>query len=171
MKLIIFSGLPGAGKSKLADHASKELSLPIFAKDWVEAALWRSDPRIRTELNSGSIAYDMLTVLAKEQLENGLSVIIDSVATTEGIRSTWRSLAQEYNAQFVVIECICSDEAVHKSRLSVRKRNIEGWPGLSWENVLEVKSRYASWVEERLTLDSIDDFRQNADKLLLYLNK
>jgi adenylate kinase family enzyme len=37
LKLIIFSGLPGVGKSKLADYASKHLGLPIIAKDWVEA--------------------------------------------------------------------------------------------------------------------------------------
>jgi predicted kinase len=167
MKLIIFSGLPGTGKSKLADHASRELSIPIVAKDWIEAILWQNN--IHTAQNSGAIAYDMMTALAKEQLERNLSVILDSVATTQTIRDEWRSLAQKYDAEFVVIECICSDEDLHKNRLGVRKRNIDGWPELTWDNVLEVKSHYVPWEYERLTLDSANDSQENADNLVLYL--
>jgi predicted kinase len=92
MQLIVFSGLPGTGKSKLADYASKKLSVPIFAKDWVEATLWRND--IRNEQSSGVIAYDILTSLAEEQLKLGLSVILDSVASSISIRITWRVLAK-----------------------------------------------------------------------------
>ena len=40
MKLIIFSGLPGTGKSTLAETAGKDLSIPVFAKDWLEAILF-----------------------------------------------------------------------------------------------------------------------------------
>jgi predicted kinase len=95
MKLIIFSGPPGAGKSKLADYASRKLCVPILAKDWIEATLWQNG--IKTDSNSGAIAYDILTSLAEEQLERNVSVILDSVATTKSIRDTWRSLAKAKN--------------------------------------------------------------------------
>jgi predicted kinase len=169
LKLIIFSGLPGVGKSKLADYASKHLGLPIIAKDWVEATLWKSD--IRAANNSGAIAYDLLTDLAKEQLRRNVSVILDSVAVSQGIRDEWRTLAEKYNAHFVVIECVCSNEGLHKDRMKVRKRNIEGWAELKWEDVLEVKLRYAPWKGERLILDSVNDFQENVDQLITHLNK
>ena len=42
MKLIIFSGLPGTGKSRLAEAVGRALAIPVFAKDWLEATLLRS---------------------------------------------------------------------------------------------------------------------------------
>ena len=168
MKLIIFSGLPGAGKSKLASHAGNRLSLPVFAKDQLEAALWRAG--VGPEMNSGSVAYDLLTSLAEEQLSLGISVILDSVATSSTIRETWRALALKHGAAFMIVECICSDEDLHKERLTVRKRGIEGWPELSWGDVEEVRSRYETWSERRLIVDSVDDFNANAMKMIQYIN-
>jgi hypothetical protein len=80
-------------------------------------------------------------------------------------------LAEKYNAHFVVIECVCSNEGLHKDRMKVRKRNIEGWAELKWEDVLEVKLRYAPWKGERLILDSVNDFQENVDQLITHLNK
>lgn len=49
MKLIVFSGLPGTGTSTLAEVIEKELSIPVFAKDWPEATLLRSGLKPVTE--------------------------------------------------------------------------------------------------------------------------
>ena len=35
-QLISFTGLPGAGKSSLAEAVARELGHPVFAKDWLE---------------------------------------------------------------------------------------------------------------------------------------
>lgn len=43
LKLIIFSGLPGTGKSTLAENVGRQLSIPVFAKDWLEATLVRCE--------------------------------------------------------------------------------------------------------------------------------
>src|SRR5829696_161901 len=41
MKFIVFSGLPGTGKSTLAEAVGRTLSISVFAKDWLEATLLR----------------------------------------------------------------------------------------------------------------------------------
>src|SRR5512143_1065237 len=108
MKLIVFSGLPGTGKSALAETVGRELGIPVFAKDWLEATLLRSNLVADPEENSlGSVGYDLLTVLAEHQLSLNQSVILDSVASTESIRTVWRSLGGKYRADWRVIECIC----------------------------------------------------------------
>jgi len=33
MKLIVFSGLPGTGKSSLEEVVGRDLGIPVFAKD------------------------------------------------------------------------------------------------------------------------------------------
>src|SRR6188474_1942666 len=106
MKLIIFSGLPGTGKSTLAEAVGKTLRIPVFAKDWLEATLLRSDLKpTRADKSLGFAGYELLTILAQRQLMLGQSVILDSVAASQTIRSTWVQLAEQYHSSCRVIEC------------------------------------------------------------------
>ena len=69
MKLIVFSGLPGTGKSTLAEAVGKALQIPVFAKDWLEATLLKSGLKPTLEDKSlGFAGYELLTVLAQRQL-------------------------------------------------------------------------------------------------------
>ncbi|MBN2119289.1 MAG: ATP-binding protein [Anaerolineales bacterium] len=169
MKLIIFSGLPGTGKSMLAGAMGRDLGIPVFAKDWLEAALLRSGLKPVSEDKSlGFAGYELLTVLAERQLRLGQSVILDSVAGTQTIRSTWRQLSEQYGADWRVIECICSDESLHHSRLQGRERNIRGWHELEWSEVERVKQYYIPWEEEHLVLDMLYPFDENLFKAKKY---
>jgi len=169
LKLIVFSGLPGAGKSVLAEAVGRGLGIPVFAKDWLEAVLLRSKlVSAETEKQLGSVGYDLLITLAERQLSLGQSVILDSVASTESIRNTWRELRKKYSADWRVIECICSDIEVHRSRLEQRQRNIPGWHELQWSDVEFVRSYYVPWDEERLILDSVNSIDQNILAALNY---
>lgn len=169
LKLIIFSGLPGTGKSALAEAVGRELGIPVFAKDWLEATLLHSKlVPAETEKQLGSVGYDLLTTLAERQLRLDQSVILDSVASTESIRNTWRELGKKYNADWRVIECVCSDVTIHRERLEKRQRNIPGWHELKWSDIEFVRSYYAPWNEERLILDSIQSVDINFVAALKY---
>ncbi len=166
-QLVVFSGLPGTGKSTLAEGAAHLLGCPLFTKDQLEATLWRSG--IGAEQNSGFAAYELLTTLAREQLRRGQSAVIDSVATFERIRAVWRELAGQHNAAFRVVECVCSDSAIHRQRLAGRQRGIAGWYEVSWDEVERVRSRYEPWMEGRLILDALDPLADNRQRLHAYL--
>ena len=169
MKMIVFSGLPGTGKSMLAESIAKYLRIPVFAKDWLEASLLRSGLTFRGMENRLGIAgYDLLTTLAQRQLMLNQSVILDSVASTETIRDTWRQLSKQFEADWRVIECFCSDETLHRSRLQLRKRKIPGWHELKWSDIQKVKQYYAAWNEERLRLDIANPFEENYAKARAY---
>jgi len=169
MKLIVFSGLPGAGKSALAETLGERLGIPVFAKDWLEATLLRSElAPVNPEKPLGSASYQLLTMLAERQLRLSQSVILDSVASTLSIRTAWRSLAMKYAAEWRVIECLCSEEAVHRARLTTRQRQIPGWHELEWSDVERVKSYFAPWDEPRLILDTVAPFEKNLAQALAY---
>ena len=168
-KLIVFSGLPGTGKSALAEEIGCKLCIPVFAKDWLEATLLRSTLLpAGTEKQLGGVGYDLLTVLAERQLSLGQSVILDSVASTESIRNTWRGLGKKYKAKWHVIECVCSNISIHRARLEQRQRNIPGWHELQWSDVEFVQSYYVPWSEEHLVLNSMNSVDQNILAALNY---
>ena len=169
MKLIIFSGLPSTGKSKLSEALGKDLGIPVFAKDWLEATLLQSELKTTSQEKSlGYAGYELLTVLAERQLMLGQSAILDSVAASQTIRNKWYEMAKKYNASWRVIECICSDEKLHRSRLIDRKRKILGWHELEWSEVERVKRYYFPWEEERLVLDMVQPFDENFLKAKIY---
>ena len=102
-----------------------------------------------------------MTVLAERQLSLNQSVILDCVAATESIRVLWHGLANQYGGDWRVVECICSDESLHRERLEGRQRKIPGWHELQWSEVGEVKLSYSLWDEPRLVLDAVNSFERN----------
>jgi lactoylglutathione lyase len=165
--LVIFAGVPGTGKTTLATFAGEWLNAPVFSKDELEATLWRSG--IRRDANSGFAAYELMTTLADGQLARRQSAVLDSVATFERIRAPWRALALRTGADLRVIETICSDTALQRTRLATRRRDIPGWPELTWDEALNVAGNFEPVADARLILDAAEPLASNLRALRDYL--
>ena len=165
--LVVLTGLPGTGKSTVANYVASVLACPVFCKDQLEATLWRSG--IDQKEKSGYAAYELLTTLAEEQLRHSQSAVLDSVATYARIRAGWFHLASEYGAVLRVIECLCTDTGIHRARLEQRQRGIRGWPEVAWEEIEQIRARYEPLDGDRLILDAVDPPDVNFARLDAYL--
>lgn len=165
--LVVVSGLPGTGKSTIADAIGRALGVPVFSVDPIEAALWRSG--IPASHETGVAAYEVAATLAEHHLRLGGDAIVDAVSAIEIARDGWRQVAQRTAAELRVIEIVCSDKIVHRQRLEARRRDIEGFYEPSWEQVLARQVEYEPWLDRRLVLDSAEDLRANVTKALTYV--
>jgi predicted kinase len=160
LRMIVFSGVPGTGKSSLADALGSAVGVPVFAIDWLLGALDPFGGRRLEEL--GMAGYELLTTLALRQLMLGQSVILDSPIEEIPTRQRWTSLAERFGAEMVVIDCICSDPDLHKTRVEGRQRGIPGWhEGGNWENVAKRVAEYPKWAQDVLTVDAVNSLEDN----------
>ena len=162
--MIVIGGIPGVGKSTLANALSKGLGIPVFSKDELEAAVARKG--ICSSKDMHGVGYEIMATLAKSQIANGNSAIFDFIASKSRVNDLWPQLL---NTDIKYIECICSNEDVHKERIQSRKRNIEGWYELTWEDVLSIKRNYQPLMSERLTIDSVNNLSTNIERAIEYV--
>jgi predicted kinase len=169
-RLVVFSGVPGAGKSTLADAAGRELGIPVFAVDWLLGSLTPFGGRHLDE--AWEIGSELLTTLALRQLALGQSAILDYPTEEPAIRVRWQSLAQRAGADFKVIVCVCSDPGMHRARLEGRKRGIPGWHDAGdWGNAERRLAEFPPWTGEVLTIDTAQPRESNLAAVLGYLSR
>ena len=118
--LIIFSGLPGSGKSTIAQALAKQLSAFYLR---IDQAILKAEEGDR---EMGPAGYFVAYSLARENLLLGATVITDSVNPLALIRDAYREIALSARTGFLEIEIICSDKIEHRKRVETRVSEVEG---------------------------------------------
>lgn len=156
--LIVFSGLPGTGKSTLACAVSQERRATYLRIDSIEQAI-RASGMLADDV--GPSGYMVAYALTETNLSLGRSVVADCVNPLAVTREAWRSVAQRAGAPLVNIEVICSDRAEHRRRVETRSTDIPGLELPTWVDVL--RREYEPWASPRLVIDTAG--REVADTL------
>lgn len=160
--LILFAGMPGSGKTTLARMVSRELRLPVFSKDRVQRVL--RDHHLAAE-NTGD-GYYIILDMADEQLELGVSVILDATFPLDHFRMVANEIALRRKARFCAIYCYNSDDDVWRKRMEKRVQYVPGWRPVGWDDVLRMRSYYQPWGENALAVDSLVPPEENFVRVL-----
>ncbi|WP_043266103.1 AAA family ATPase [Streptomyces sp. CT34] len=165
--LIVMAGLPGAGKSSVAEALGRRLAAPVVSVDPIEAAMWRAG--VARNQPTGLAAYVVAEAVADGVLALGQTVIADAVNAVEAAREQWRSLGDRHGVPVAFIEVVCSDPVVHRQRLEGRSRGIDGFLEPRWEAVERLREEFAPWTDHRLVLDAVNDVSSNVAAALEFL--
>ena len=164
--LIVLSGLPGTGKSTIADGISHARRIPVFSVDPIESAIL--DAGIPASFETGLAAYLVARILAEQRLAVGLTVVIDAVNSMDQARDMWRKLATKYAVDLRIIECVVSDEQVHRTRVANRVRGL-ALAEPRWDDVERRRLEWTPWPERHLTLDAVEESGANLARALDYV--
>lgn len=172
-KLICMAGLPGAGKSTIAEILGARLGAPVISVDPIESAILSAG--IQADQPTGLAAYLVAEAMAEQTLAAGRTVIVDAVNAVEPARLQWRSLASRMNVDLKVIEVVCSDPGLHRSRLEGRVRNLPHFSEVSWNAVEQRLEEYGEWIGDvadipRITLDTVNTIGHNVEAAFAFLD-
>ena len=157
--LIVFSGLPGSGKTAIARELARTIGAVHLRIDSIEQALHRAGCRVEGE------GYEIAYAVAEDNLRAGRTVIADCVNPDPQTRSEWHSVADRTSVRAVDVEIVCSDQDEHRRRIESRVPDIPGHRLPTWTEVVE--RDYCPWEGDRLVIDTAQfDVQQSIRAIL-----
>jgi predicted kinase len=170
--LVVVTGVQGTGKSTVAEAVAQLLGASVLAHDWAMSAL-RPFPELQDALQAMEppghrvVGWSILSALARAQLRQGRSVVLDGVARAPEI-ARCRETAGDESARSVVIMNRCADPEVHRRRIEGRQRVIPNWYELDWS---QVQTTLAGWQppdDVDLSLEATDQWEENLVRLRVF---
>lgn len=164
--IIVFSGLPGTGKTTIAKQIATNLNAVYLRIDSIEQTL--KNTQNITELAVGSKGYFIANSIALDNCKLGNTIIIDCVNPLPLTRKIWQDTADKTSQRLVSIELYCSDQQKHYQRAMERKSDIDGLTPPSWKKI--ITRNYIPWNDAILRIDTaINDVNHSVKKILSYI--
>jgi len=164
--LLQMAGLPGSGKTALAQAIGRCTGAVVLDKDVIMAGAMRGG--VAPEL-AGGVAYEVGFDLAASLLSDGHDVVLDSPANFLAIREKGRGIACVAGAKYCIIECVVSRELAEE-RLRGRRPQHELHPAtLEGQDLDFDRPGTAPLFEPRLELDGALPTEANLPLALEYI--
>ncbi len=171
MKLVMFKGFPGSGKSTLSRALSRQLHWPLIDKDDVKDVFSEQVP------DAGNLSYDVMLNIVRRQLLQGLDVICDSPFTHLTTYEQVQHIAKKTHAHLLIIECFCSDEELWSKRINNRKSyNLPSHHMIDWETVQTYHRQHFAEANFPIThphllVDTAKPLAQSVAEAIEWLNR
>lgn len=148
--LIVFSGLPGSGKSTIAKLLAARLRAAYLRIDTIEQALLRAG----TPPPIGPEGYAVALAIAEDTLRAGTPVVADAVNALAISRNAWADLAARLEVRYRPVGIHCSDPDEHRRRVETRTAEIAGHALPSWADVSAI--RFEPFPSGTLVIDTAE---------------
>jgi predicted kinase len=145
--LIVFSGLPGTGKTTLARALAARRGAVYLRIDVIEQALRNAGMG-----DVGAAGYGVAQALAESNLALGRAVVADCVNPVAESRAGWHAVARRAECAVLDVEVVCSDPAEHRRRVEGRESDIPGLVPPTWLSV--ARHEYETWATARLVVNT-----------------
>jgi len=169
MKLILFRGRPGTGKTLMSNLLSAKIDAPILRKDDIYdvISLLEPDHQLRNKTT-----FALLYAILHTNSGIASNIIMDCPFQFSDDIAELRRWCIEHHIDLRSILVICSDENVWATRFNKRAENPS--PNQLITNFDKLKERYKEMQltpdEDELLIDSIITLDENLNNILNFLN-
>ena len=126
MKLILYRGIPGSGKSSAAQRMFPGVLL-------VENDMFHMhNGQYEWKAESMPKAISWCVSMVRTALENGLDVCVANTFTKRKFVEAYKKIAEEFGAEFHVYRCVGKFKNVHglsERMVANFEKSMEDWPG------------------------------------------
>ncbi|MBS3054480.1 MAG: AAA family ATPase [Candidatus Aenigmarchaeota archaeon] len=139
--LVIICGLPGTGKSFVAEIAAKKLDAALLRTDAIRKTLF---PRPAYTEEEKMKVYQEMFRMATEKLAEG-NVVLDAVFPRESLRKRALSLTKDS----IIIQTVCSED-IAKKRLSEKRLLSDA----DYDVYLKIKNEFEPLQEKHCVINT-----------------
>jgi predicted kinase len=153
--IVIFCGLPGVGKTTVAEKLAPLIDALILSSDKIRKELI---PQPTYERYERELVYHVMMLLAKYLHKVGKNCILDATFNKEEFRNQVKKKTHCSDDQFFIVECSCPEDMA-VSRIKHRKG---GYSDANVATYLRMKKIYEDVKAEHLRIDTLKDADINA---------
>lgn len=138
--LIVLGGFAGAGKTTLAKRLSAKYNYPVFSTDVINEAL--REVLQKSFHEASPLAYDIMWHLVRKQLQDGVTLILDTHMCTAKVWDELDRLRRDMPGVRVlpiILQCTLD---THRARIEERGRSNEEHLNLGGDALEDVLFKY-----------------------------
>lgn len=158
--LILICGLPGTGKSTVANALARKIGATVLRTDEIRKKLFE-EPRYSEE--EKELVYRVIFLIAEHLLKNRCNVIIDGTFYKRALRQQVYEIAEKTNSSIEVVECVTPEYLIKRRMESGRKRALSD---ADYEVYKKIKDEFEPIERKHIVIDTSRPPEQNLAQLL-----
>jgi predicted kinase len=164
--IVLFCGLPGVGKTSLANELAPLINAIVLSTDKIRKEVISKPTYAKEEKR---LIYDVMLLVARYLHDAaGINCILDATFNTEKSRRTAiEKLVNVSSDQIYIVECICPEDVVI-TRLKARKGD---YSDADIDIYRKMKQLYepVKEMEKHIVIDTSQDPKMNAEQIKTWI--
>lgn len=154
--LIVVTGLPGTGKTTIAESLAKEIDAVVFSTDKIRKMIFEK-PVYNEE--DKRIVYDELFSLTGKYLASRKNVILDGTFYTKALRQRAKEVGKTFSENVYFVYCETPEELL-KERIDKRK---DKFSDADYSVYLKMKKIFEEFEDDVIIIDTSNPVNTNID--------
>lgn len=161
MRLILVCGLPGTGKTSVAEKIADKTESFVFNTDVLRKELFEKPKYTKEEK---SLVYSLLFEMAEKFLRSAKNVVLDGTFYKKELRENVKEIAKKVKSDFHMVEVRC-DEKILKERMEKRKKQ-KTPSDADFEIYRKIKKQFEPIREKHFVFDTGKDLEKQIERFL-----